>query len=474
MLRVRSLPKWRLMLALLAVAGLAQAVALGQAARLHPRRIAMFGSSVANGRGDEFARDGYTGLLRAMMASRGWEVLNQSRGGDSTKTLPPRFAPEGAPDPKIRYLTTVNPSYVLIGLSFGNEGLYEAKTKAEKDAVYEGYLTGIKAVVDRARQSNIVPVVMLCYTRGVYTAEDYEYVRRANLVQSTWDVPTVNVLGAIDDGAGHWALGWDDKHPQASGHREMFYAFVPTLFEALEKGKAAPTRAASARGFARIAGAPAPLTFAPDETMHPFAISVMVRAQDNGTIAAISGSTLVAKTETRPNEGKDFTATTLHIDRPFAASLGVRNGKFAYTSATGSILDSAIAADLRWHHVVLSHYTARGETLLFVDGKFVGKVAERLEPNRFVIGGPGASSAPAAPKQADYKDLFLYRAALNADEVAALHEGRMLAASLEIYSPLADAEFKANSVVENRAQSLTGLKVGSDRIAHADESPNTN
>ena len=48
----------------------------------------------------------------------------------------------------------------------------------------------------------------------------------------------------------------------------MFYAFVPTLFEALEKGKAAPTRAASARGFARIAGAPAPLTFAPEETMH--------------------------------------------------------------------------------------------------------------------------------------------------------------------------------------------------------------
>jgi hypothetical protein len=42
----------------------------------------VFGSSVANGRGDEFARDGYTGLLRAMMARKGWEVLNQSRGGD--------------------------------------------------------------------------------------------------------------------------------------------------------------------------------------------------------------------------------------------------------------------------------------------------------------------------------------------------------------------------------------------------------
>ena len=51
------------------------------------------------------------------------EVLNQSRGGDNTKTLMTRFAPEGAPDPKTRYLMTVNPSYVVIGLSFGNENL---------------------------------------------------------------------------------------------------------------------------------------------------------------------------------------------------------------------------------------------------------------------------------------------------------------------------------------------------------------
>ena len=52
---------------LVAIVGLVTIVSsLGhaqQAARLHPHRIAVFGSSVANGRGDEFARDGYTGLL---------------------------------------------------------------------------------------------------------------------------------------------------------------------------------------------------------------------------------------------------------------------------------------------------------------------------------------------------------------------------------------------------------------------------
>jgi len=461
----------RTVLAFVGLVILSQVVGYGQAARLHPHRIAVFGSSVANGRGDEFARDGYTGLLRALMAQRGWEVLNQSRGGDNTRTLMTRFAPEGAPDPKTRYLVTVNPSYVVVGLSFGNENLYESKTKAEKDAVYDGYLKGIRAVVDRARQNGIIPVVMLCYTRDLYTPEDYEYVRRANVEQAQWDVPTVNVLGAIDDGKGHWALGWDDKHPQASGHREFLYSFVPSLFEALEKGKPNPVKA-SGGGFARITFGVAPLTFAPQETMHPFALSVMVRTQDTGTLAAVTGSTLLTRTETRLSEEKPFTATTLYGDKPFTASLVVQNGRFGYKSAAGTVVDSGVRADGQWHHIVLSHFTARGESLLFVDGKAVGSVAERLEPTRFVIGGSGAAGT-AAPKQADYKDVFLYRAGLNADEVAASNQGKMLKGSLEIYAPLTDADFKADSTIENRAQSLTALKVGSDRVVHVDEGTST-
>ena len=450
---------------LAAVVGLVTLVAtIGyaqQAARLHPHRIAVFGSSVANGRGDELARDGYTGLLRVLMAQKGWEVLNQSRGGDNTKTLMTRFAPEGAPDPKTRYLTTVNPSYVVIGLSFGNENLYESKTKAEKDAVYDGYLKGIRAVVDRARQNGITPVVMLCYTRDLYTPEDYEYVRRANVEQAQWDVPTVNVLGAIDDGKGHWALGWDDKHPQNSGHHEFLYSFVPSLFEALERGKPNPVKATGG-GFARIASGSAPLTFAPAETMHPFALSFMVRTQGDGTLSTISGSTLATRTEIRVNEDKPFTATTLVVDKQFAASLIVQDGRFGYKSAAKTMIDSGVRADAQWHEVVLSHFTARGETLLFVDGKQVGTVSERLEPKNFVVGSAG-----------DFKDLLLYRAALNADEVAAMHAGKLLKGSLEVYSPLTDAEFKADGTVENRAQSLTALKVGRDRIVHVDEGTST-
>ena len=75
--------------------------------------------------------------------------MNQSRGGDTTITMAPRFAPQGAPDPKVRYLLPANPGYVVIGLSLANEGIFEAATKQEKDAVFKQYADGIKGFVDR-------------------------------------------------------------------------------------------------------------------------------------------------------------------------------------------------------------------------------------------------------------------------------------------------------------------------------------
>src|SRR5205823_10160140 len=120
-----------------------------------PRRIAACGSSVANGTGDDTGREGYTGRLREMLAPRGWEVLNQSRGGDNTRTMAPRFAPEGVPDPKIRYLLTVNPGYALLGLSLGNEGIQNGTTKAEKDAIYSQFESGMRGFVARSREHHI-------------------------------------------------------------------------------------------------------------------------------------------------------------------------------------------------------------------------------------------------------------------------------------------------------------------------------
>ena len=197
-------------------------------------------------------------------------------------------------------------------------------------------------------------------------------------------------------------------------------------------------------------------------------MSFSVRA-DQGTVAAISGSTLAGKLETKSVGQRQIESMTLSPEKDFIAAVLVENGYWTYKPANGPSLRSTVKADTSWHDVVVSHYTARGETLFFVDGTLAGTTTERLQPNRFVLGGPGGiagAATPEAPRQADYRDFFLFRAALNADEAAALHTGKMLQASLEIYAPLADAQFLANSTLENRAQSLSMFKLEVGRVAH--------
>jgi lysophospholipase L1-like esterase len=465
MTHVRPAVTRSLLALFLAVAGLT--LVQGQKPAAPPRRIAVFGSSVANGTGDDLGKEGYTGRLRELLAPRGWEVLNQSRGGDNTRTMAPRFAPEGTPDPKVRYLLPVNPSYVLLGLSLGNEGIQNGTTKAEKDAIYDQFESGMRGFVARSREHHIVPIITLCYTRNDFTPVEYEYTRRMNLAINAWDVPSVNFLGAVDDGTGKWAKGfWHDSlHPNAAGHEELVRTFVPTLFDAIEQGKPAPARAPTT-GFARVEAGATALSFTPDASMHAFAFGVTVRATREGSVASISGSTLTAamamKTEQRGGGrgALEFETTALTSAEPFLATIGVQGGVWAYKAANGSIVRSDVKADARPHHVLVSHYTARGESLFFVDGKLAGAAPERLEPKSFALGGPGES---------DFKDLLIYRSALNADEVAALEGGRLLQASLEVYAPLTEATFQSGSAAANLAQSLTSAKVGAGSVQHIDK-----
>jgi lysophospholipase L1-like esterase len=439
-------------------------------------RIAVFGSSVANGTGDELGTEGYTGRLRAMLGPRGWEVLNQSRGGDNTVTMAPRFAPDGAPAPNTRYLLPVNPHYVLLGLSLGNEGIANVKTREEKDAVFKRFETGMKGFIARSRENHIIPIVTSCYTRMDFTDVEYEYTRRMNLLIDSWDVPSVNFLGAVDDGTGKWAKGFwfDSLHPNASGHDELTTTFVPTLFDALEQGKPAPS-VAKASGFVRVSRSPAPITFTPADTMHPFALVLRVRSQSEGAFAAIEGTTLSARSEMKKIErgGRgaiEIEETTLSPNQPFAAVLGVSSGVLVYRAADGKIISSEVPADANWHTLVVSHYTARGETLFFVDGHLAGKTSERLQPKRFFIGGP-SQETPTTPasKQSDLKDLIIYRSALNADEVAAIQKGALLPASLEVYAPLTDAHVDRGAKLENRAQSLSFATVEGAGLVHIDK-----
>lgn len=376
------------------------------ASAVDPDRITVMGSSVPRG---YTATDykGYVFLYDDILRSRGdFYVSNISVAGNNTLNLLDRYDE----------LVTDGGAYVVFALSLGNEGIHGA---ADQEAVYSQWKTNMQTLISKARADGKTVVVTGNYARADYTADDYSYVKAMNLEIHGWDVPSVNLLGAIDDGNGRWATGYDagdTYHPNNDGHIEMSKTIVPSLFDALKAGKAAPVRNSSG---SRTLSSRNVIKIEPEESIHPFTVSFGIRTSSSGDILAF-------------NDG--------------AASKTVSvtgGGVLSYEGITGS----TTVSDGAWHQVTLTHFYARGETLLYVDGVLQGTESENVEASEFYVG------YSASDASADFREIFFWRSGMNAEEISALEGGEMLKSSLEFYAPLVSGS------LDNIAQSTATLSI---------------
>ena len=92
----------------------------------------------------------------------------------------------------------------------------------------------------------------------------------------------------------------------------------------------------------------------------------------------------------------------------------------------------------------------RGYTALYIDGVEAGSVAERLTLGEVVFGDADNKSVSR-----DFGEIAFWRSGMNAQEIAAHHEGKMMKSSLEIYSPMQQDGVN----IPNQAQSLNFMTV---------------
>lgn len=403
------------------------------------KKIAIFGSSVAKGVGDTTTTGGYSGFIKQLLEKRGWTVVNVSRGGDNTDKIMPRYESQLLPE---------KAKYVILGLSLGNEGIY-SPSETTRNRIFERYRNGMLRLIALCRQDGMTPFVTNCYARNDFELPHYEATKKMNLMINMWDIPSMNALGTIDNGKGNWVNGfWHDAfHPNVQGHKEIYYSFVPSIFDAMEAGKKTPYKVRSTR-YLQLKNeiSNQPLTYIPDDTIHSFAISFLVKSPTKGTLATIK-------------EGDH------------ACGIILNNDKITYRAANGSTLSGdTTQTNKGWIYVVISHQWASGITSLFVNGQLAGTTKENLNFNKFILGGNGGEkNLSGSVKEAGYKDLLIYRSALNIDEAKALYYDQLLQSSLEIYAPLDDAVYKSGSKANNYAQSLSRLLINSSTLTSKEE-----
>lgn len=389
-------------------------------ASLNSKKITIMGSSVAFGFG---ATDnhGYNYLFGQLLDKRyqqqganQWDLVNKAISGNNTINVLDRWN---------RDLASGCGKYVIIGLSLGNEGIHESQNK---EATFNQFKENLLKMMALARAQNMVPVINNNYTRSDYTPEDYSYIKRMDLFIHELDAPSMNLLGAIDDGQGRWVQGYkfDDLHPNDLGHLELMYTIVPSLFDALDAGKALPQRQATDGISLNNKDSITQVYFTPEEIVHSFTFSIAVKTKGAGPVAYFSQG-----------------------DNKGSILLDTLTGAPIYMSPDGQTIRAATSiTDDSWHTITLTHFYARGYTALFIDGKIVGKVNEKLLADNFYLNDPEAAEGLS------FKDLFFYRAGMSPEAIAALQDGEMLKSSLEIYAP-----FSGGSM-ENLAQSTNILK----------------
>lgn len=380
---------------------------------IDPFKISVMGSSVANGQGATNNR-GYAYMYGELLDQRfrtqesrlPWYTSGISVNGNNTLNLLARY----------NDLIHDCGKYVIFGVSLGNEGIHGA---TDQQAIYNQFRDNMQTLIRKAREDGKYPVMMNNYTRGDFEASDYEYVKQMNLLIHEWDLPSINLLGAIDNGNGRWADGYqngtDIYHPTTDGHREFAYAMVPSLFDAIEAGKPQPVRTS---GGTYSLSNQSVIEFTPEATVHPFTLSFKIKATTDGMIASFAN-------------GSNATGT-----------LKIEDGVLVYQSPSAGTIKGAVnITDNQWHVVSLTHYYAQGRTLLYTDKTPAGELAEKLTVGKFTIGDSVSADERA------YSELFFYRSAMVREEIEALCDGKMLKSSLEIYAPL-------DGSVENMAQSM--------------------
>jgi hypothetical protein len=182
------------------------------------------------------------------------------------------------------------------------------------------------------------------------------------------------------------------------------------------------------------------LTVTPEEEVHSFTTSFEFKTSGQGAIFEINNAT---------NSGNIIINSS---------------GNLIYSSpVTGQITGSEIVNNDTWHTITLTHFYARGETILYVNGIEEGKLAEK-----FLLSDTSINSG-TVPSTIYYRNLFFYRSGMNQEEVTRLNAGDLLKSSLEIYAPLDGQQIVGNDALVNLAQSTNTLAEEANTLSTQDE-----
>lgn len=404
----------------------------------YSNRITVIGSSVPYGSG---ATNDYGYMQRLADALESYTVTNVSIGGNNTWAVIDRF---------YRDVIPTDPDIVIVALSLGNEGLHEATDKA---ALTDQYIANMLRLANMIHQIGAKPILTGAYPRNDYTATDYKYLKQTNQILENSKVPYLNLLGAIDDGAGHWKDGmwWDSGHPNDVGHESMFRAIPLSLFDNLTYGEDLAPMKVDPSYVVRIGTqvSTVPAIYHPES---PFGcVTAMCTVRRNpGNL----GRAFIA-----------FNSTEQDINGP----LRVRNQADFWKMSIGdvdAVVSSRLSSDQKQTHICVrsEFFTKAHRHSLFIDGALIGSYVQDIGTVTSITFA-GRQDAPSVNADAcEFGSFAIWRTALSDEQIFDAANGIYSKASLCLLSIPSESDVGSTTRMVNLAPSKTYLRWLTDDV----------
>lgn len=408
----------------------------------YSKRVTVIGSSVPAGVGAS-GNYGYMQRLATALAADpyNYTFANVSIGGNRTTDVINRFYADVLP---------TDPDIVIIALSLGNEGLQGA---SDKDALCRSYIANMLKLANMATQIGCKVLLMGAYPRNDYSATDYKYLKQTSQILENSKVPYLNLLGAIDDGNGHWRDGmWADAlHPNDTGHESMFRAIPLSLLDnLLFDGEDLSPSFIDPRLIVKLGNQAVQFSneYIPESPFGSVTAACTVRrpiGQTPGRAILIMRSTGLATTPLRIRNNVDA----------WAACIGDTNYLESSTlSSTGATAHICLRFD--YHSNLIS---------FFVDGVKVGVFSASIGDITSISFGSRFDEPGANAGNYEFGSFAVWRTALSDEQIFDAANGKFSKASLCLLSPPYDSEINATTRLVNLAPSSTSLRFYVDDVS---------
>lgn len=397
----------------------------------YKEKVVLLGSSTTEGNGAANRSDAWFNIIKSRMGDN-YIFYNRGYGGNNTQDVINRFYKDVAP---------LDPDFVFIQLTIGNEGIY---TATDKQAVYKQFLDNIIKIARMVYQIGATPIIVGQGPTKRYNAMYYRMGYGINDTLASMGYYVINIMGSLAPQETPWYSEIpmkDNLHYNELGQEHIASTISPTLLRHIQHKE---------RGDIQSYGGT--ITVKNPSTSTP----LIYRKPENDEIKSFTFFTrLKVINITRANGVASF-------NNMARLALSSVDGRFILWDDNGQVMiDDFDPYKNKWISLAYVYSDLDKRIYFYINGDLV-KTIENANIDFKVLNIGGRETATAQIEDAEYSDIVLYRTALTNKQVLNLHLGVIPQSSLEIYAPLTDNMINNYAALTNLAPTDAALMIPPD------------